>query len=125
MASKKTTKDTQAETAIVIVDARKGAPENMLGTASIRFRSGLMAGLTLAGIALWKATRADGTRFVSITFPARAVERGKDVTYYDHVRGSGDDLKRLKAAIVVAYRQHAAHKAHQPQPQSEAASAAA
>jgi hypothetical protein len=125
MASKKTTKNTQADTAIVIVEARKGAPENMLGTASIQFRSGLMAGLTLGGIALWKATRADGTRFVSITFPARAVERGEDVTYYDHVRGNGDDLKRLKAAIVVAYRQHAAGKARQPEPQREAAAVAA
>ena len=93
---------------ITINQPAAGAPEKLLANAELAFTTGLLAGLRLTGIALWKAARAEGgQRFVSVTFPAREAERDGEVIYYDHVRGKGEDVKRLKAAIVDAYREHA------------------
>ena len=104
MATKKTTK--QAVT-VTINQPAAGAPAKLLANAELLFLTGLLAGLRLTGIALWAATSGDGRRFVSVTFPARAVEEDGEIRYYDHVRGKGDDIKRLKAALVEAYREHA------------------
>ncbi len=113
MAAKNTKKTTRRDVTVVIAAPREGGPANMLAQAGLRFESGLLAGITLTGIALWKATRTDGTHFVSVTFPARAIERRDEVSYYDHLRGKGEDIKRLKAAIVAAYEQHAVSKAQE------------
>jgi hypothetical protein len=105
MATKKSTK--QEAVTITINQPAPGAPAKLLANAEIGFTAGLLMGLRLTGIALWKATSADGRRFVSVTFPARSVEDDGATRYYDHVRGKGEDIKRLKAAIVEAYREHA------------------
>ena len=105
MATKKSSK--QDPVTITINQPAPGAPSKLLANAELGFTSGLLAGLRLTGIALWKATSGDGRRFVSVTFPARSVEDDGETRYYDHVRGKGEDIKRLKAAIVEAYREHA------------------
>ena len=105
MATKKTTK--KPAVTVTISTPAAGAPAKLLANAELVFVTGLLAGLRLAGIALWKATAADGRRFVSVTFPSRSVEQDGEVRYYDHVRGKGEDVKRLKAAIVDAFREHA------------------
>jgi hypothetical protein len=95
-----------AET-ITVTNPHAGAPANLLAHVEILFASGLLAGLRLTGIALWAAKAGDGRRFVSVTFPARQVEGDEGTRHFDHLRGSGEDIKRLKAAIVDAYRAHA------------------
>ena len=112
-ANKSTKKVTRRDVTVVIFSPRQGSPSNLLAQAGLRFESGLMAGLTLTGIALWKATHSNGTHFVSVTFPARAIERQDEVSYYDHVRGKGEDIKRLKAAIVAAYEAYLVSKAQE------------
>lgn len=106
MATRKTKKQDQDVT-ITINKPAAGAPAKLLANAEVSFPAGLMAGLRLTGIALWKAVTGDGRRFVSVTFPARAVEEDGETRYYDHVRGKGEDIKRLKAALVAAYREYA------------------
>ncbi len=102
--AKKSTKRTET---ITVNKPHAGAPENLLANVELLFASGLLAGLRLTGIALWKATAANGRRFVSVTFPARGVEGEEGTRYFDHIRGKGEDVKRLKAAIVNAYRTQA------------------
>ena len=104
MATKKTKKP---EVTVTISAPAAGAPAKLLANAELLFATGLLAGLRLTGIALWKATAADGRRFVSVTFPARSVEDDGETRYFDHVRGKGEDVKRLKAAIVDAFREYA------------------
>jgi hypothetical protein len=104
MAKKTTTKPTET---ITVNNPAAGAPANLLANVEILFVAGLLAGLRLTGIALWAAKAGDGRRFVSVTFPARQVGGDEGPRYFDHVRGSGEDIKRLKAAIVEAYRAHA------------------
>ena len=102
--AKKSTKRTET---ITINNPAAGAPANLLAHVEILFAAGLLAGLRLTGIALWAAKAGDGRRFVSVTFPARPVEGEEGTRYFDHIRGAGEDVKRLKAAIVEAYRAHA------------------
>ena len=104
MATKKTKKP---EVTVTISAPAAGAPAKLLANVELLFATGLLAGLRLTGIALWKATAADGRRFVSVTFPARSVEDDGETRYFDHVRGKGEDVKRLKAAIVDAFREYA------------------
>jgi hypothetical protein len=109
MASKKSKK--QDAVTITINQPAPGAPAKLLANAELNFTSGLLAGLRLTGIALWKATSSDGRRFVSVTFPARSVEDDGETRYYDHVRGKGEDIKRLKAEIVESFREYARQNA--------------
>lgn len=109
MATKKSKKQEAITVAVTINQPAPAAPAKLLANAELNFTSGLLAGLRLTGIALWRATSSDGRRFVSVTFPARSVEDDGETRYYDHVRGKGEDIKRLKAAIVEAYREHARH----------------
>ena len=102
--AKKNSKPTET---ITVKTPATGAPANLLAHVEILFASGLLAGLRLTGIALWAAKAGDGRRFVSVTFPARQVEGDEGTRYFDHLRGSGEDIKRLKAAIVEAFRAHA------------------
>jgi hypothetical protein len=102
--AKKSTKRTET---ITVSKPASGAPANLLAHVEILFTAGLLAGLRLTGIALWAAKAGDGRRFVSVTFPSRAVEGDEGMRYFDHVRGKGEDIKRLKAAIVEAFRAHA------------------
>ena len=80
------------------------APEHLLANAELHFNNGLLAGLRLTGFALWRATANDGRKFLSVTLPTRAVERGTRVNYYDHVRGEAAPVNRLKNAILAAYK---------------------
>ena len=102
--AKKNSKPTET---ITVNNPAAGAPANLLANVEILCAAGLLAGLRLTGIALWAAKAGDGRRFVSVTFPARQVEGDEGTRYFDHLRGSGEDIKRLKAAIVDAYRTHA------------------
>jgi hypothetical protein len=102
--AKKNSKPTET---ITVNNPAAGAPANLLANVEILFAAGLLAGLRLTGIALWAAKAGDGRRFVSVTFPSRAVEGDEGTRYFDHIRGKGEDIKRLKAAIVEAYRAHA------------------
>lgn len=92
---------------VVISGPNKGAPDHLLARAEIHFHAGLMAGLRIPGLALWKAQGQNG-RFIAVTFPNQPVEKEDGVDYYDYIRGKGEDIKRLKAAVVEAYRHHAA-----------------
>jgi hypothetical protein len=84
-----------------------GAPENLLAKAELLFHTGLMSGIRLSGIALWKAIGERG-RFVSVTFPAQSFEKSDGGTaYFDYLRGKRDDVKRVKGTIVSAYREWA------------------
>ncbi len=123
MAAKKSTKNNPGVT-VLISDPREGSPSNMLAQAGVRIDAGLLAGITLVGIALWRAKRSDGSAFVAVTFPSRSVEREDGTTYYEYVRGAGEDVKRLKAAIVTAYEAHAVEKARAATAPADAASAA-
>ena len=102
--AKKTTKPTET---ITVNNPAAGAPANLLANVEVLFAAGLLAGLRLTGIALWAARTGDGRRFVSVTFPSRAVEGDEGTRYFDHIRGKGEDIKRLKAAIGEAFRAHA------------------
>jgi hypothetical protein len=119
MATKKSKKQ---DVTITVSQPAPGAPAKLLANVELAFASGLLAGLRMTGIALWKATTGDGRRFVSVTFPARAVEDDGETRYYDHLRGKGEDIKRLKAAIVDAYRDHARAEGIEV-PEDEAAAA--
>ena len=91
---------------VTISGPNKGAPDHLLARAEIHFLDGLMAGLWIPGLALWKAHGQNG-RFISVTFPNQHVEKEDGVAYYDYIRGKGDDIKRLKAVVVDAYRRYA------------------
>jgi hypothetical protein len=100
---------TKKQSVTVAIQAPKtgNAPANLLAKAELQFQGGLLSGIRLTGIALWKAQRQSG-RFVSVTFPAQSVEKnGGGVAYFDHLRGKSEDVKRLKGAIVQAYREFA------------------
>jgi hypothetical protein len=94
--------ETQAVT--VEIEAPRGGAENLLARAELHFHTGLLAGLRRVGIGLWKAQGQNGA-FVSVTFLAQSAEKEGGIVYYDHVRGQGENMKRLKAAIVSAYRE--------------------
>lgn len=102
-------KSEKTQTVTVVINGpNKGAPDHLLARAEIHFHAGLMAGLRIPGLALWKAQGQNG-RFISVTFPNQPSEKEDGgVNYYDYIRGKGEDIKRLKAAVVEAYRRYAA-----------------
>jgi hypothetical protein len=105
-----TTKKTTRKQSVTITINTPGAaaPPKLLAHAELHFTTGLLQGLRLVGIALWRAEQATtGRRFVAVTFPTRQVEGPDGFRYHDHIRGLSADIKRLKAAIVTAYREHA------------------
>ena len=81
------------------------APEHLLANTELLFNTGILAGLRLTGLAVWRATANDGRKFLSVTFPTRAVERGTRVNYYDHLRGEATPIHRLKNVILAAYKE--------------------
>jgi hypothetical protein len=105
-----TNKTTHKQSVTISIKApAAGAPPKLLANAELTFTTGLLQGLRLTGIALWCAEQATtGRRWVAVTFPARQVDGPDGFRYHDHVRGLSNDVKRLKGAIVQAYREHAA-----------------
>jgi hypothetical protein len=121
--TKKTTATNRKQSTIISIKApAQGAPPKLLANAELTFTTGLLQGLRLTGIALWRAEQATtGRRFVAVTFPARQVEGPEGFRYHDHVRGMSNDVKRLKAAVVSAYREFAAAEGHDVPEDVEAA----
>jgi hypothetical protein len=100
MPSKKRIEDVE----IKITLAAPDAPERLLANAELIFQSGLLEGLRLTGFALWKAKEEKGEGFVSVTFPSRSLGSGRFYEYVRTVSGDAKDLRKLKGAIVAAYK---------------------
>jgi len=103
--------EAKTEGVTVEIQAPKaGSPSHLLARVELQFTTGLMAGIRMTGIALWKAQGQNGA-FISVTFPALSIPRNEGGTvYFDHLRGNAEDMKRLKGAIVAAYREYAREK---------------
>jgi hypothetical protein len=89
---------------IRITLAGPDAPERLLANAELAFGSGLLEGLRLTGFALWKTKEVRGGSFVSVTFPSRPIGTGRFYEYVRTVSGDAKDLRKLKGAIVAAYK---------------------
>src|SRR5262245_4019606 len=100
MASKKRTQDVEIKVTLATPDA----PERLLANAELIFGSGLLEGLRLTGFALWRTKEDKGDGFVSITFPSRPMGSGRFYEYVRTVSGDAKDLRKLKGAIVAAYK---------------------
>ena len=73
-----------------------------LASAEIVFED---LGVVLTGLAIW--TRKDGKAGLFVTFPAQRGKDGSEARYFDYVRSldeQGDGVKRLKEAILAAFR---------------------
>lgn len=85
-----------------------------LANAELQFGSGLLAGWTLKGFAVWEA-HGDKGAFLSVTFPSRETTlEGGPRRFYDYLRTQGADAKRLmklKAVIVKEYQAWAKQQA--------------
>ena len=93
---------------IVIVPNEKGLPAGKLADAEIHFTDGPLAGLKLAGFAIWESQWPGKGRhqWLRVTVPAREYERDGERRRWDLVRPiSGDQagLEPLRAAILEAY----------------------
>jgi hypothetical protein len=96
----------KASVTITVQPPKAKAPKNLLANAEIHFHTGLMAGLRITGIALWRAYPKGRDPFVSVTFPTRETENGNgEIVYFDYLRGNVDRLRNLKAQIVQTYEE--------------------
>lgn len=77
-------------------------PAKKLADAEIVFEEGDLAGLRLAGFAVWK-----GESGGFVTFPSRAYNVGAERKYYNFLSSTSDDKKaeyRLKDTIMKAWK---------------------
>lgn len=86
---------------------RPNGPTRLVCDVEIHFHAGLLAGLKLVGLALWRSTEGD----LFPTMPCRPFGTGAERKYFDMLRSNDEgegNIKGLKAAILAAYReQHA------------------
>lgn len=106
MASSK--KNAAAVAEIRIVERASNANPKLVAEAEIHFGegAGLMAGMKLVGIALWKSDKAESGLFV--TLPGKKGAKGR---YFDTVRPTvgGQGIRQaFTGAILAAYQQHQA-----------------
>ena len=93
---------------IVIVPNEKGLPAGKLADAEIHFTEGPLAGLKLAGFAIWESQWPGKGKhqWLRVTVPSREYERDGERRRWDLVRPIDGDpaaLESIREAILEAY----------------------
>ena len=81
---------------------RTGGPDNLVCEAEIVWTSGILAGMKLVGLSLWR----DSDGEVRVTFPSRAYSSGSERRFFAYLRsddGSVEDVRKFKQWILAEY----------------------
>jgi hypothetical protein len=92
---------------------KNDGPDRLVAEAELHFTEGLLEGTKLVGFSLWKSPDGD----IYVTFPSRAFGAGADRRYFDFLRsieGTPVEARRIKSAILDAYRVSAGEEVEMP-----------